>query len=240
MAFTVSPNQDAIDVVLAAFLAGIVPSSVKVILGQENRVPEPIGDNFVLFWLLRRPRLATNVDTYSDVIFTASIAGSLMTVTAVETGEIRVGAQVFGTGLASGTVVITALGTGSGGTGTYTVSPSGTAVSQSMAAGGATQMQATQVDYQVEAHGPDSADLIQVISTLLRDPYAAERFAELDENVSPLYSEDPMQLPFVNEQQQVENRWAIQAHLQANQTVIGIPQQFADTADIEVINVETL
>lgn len=55
--------------------------------------------------------------------FTGSIAATTLTVTAVTTGTLYVGAIISGTGITAGTT-ITALGTGTGGVGNYTVSPS--------------------------------------------------------------------------------------------------------------------
>ena len=55
--------------------------------------------------------------------FTGSIAATTLTVTAVTTGTLYVGAVITGTGVTVGTT-ITALGTGTGGVGNYTVSPS--------------------------------------------------------------------------------------------------------------------
>lgn len=65
--------------------------------------------------------------------FTASRVGTTLTVTAVARGTIAVGQTIFqgSTGLSQGT--ITALGTGTGGTGTYTMSLSGTITSRVMA-----------------------------------------------------------------------------------------------------------
>ena len=51
---------------------------------------------------------------------TGSITNTTLTVTAVESGILEVGSVISGTGIATGTV-ITALGTGAGRTGTYTV-----------------------------------------------------------------------------------------------------------------------
>jgi hypothetical protein len=51
----------------------------------------------------------------------------LLTVSAVGSGQLRIGDQIFGTGVASNTV-ITALGSGVGGTGTYRVSTTGQTV----------------------------------------------------------------------------------------------------------------
>ena len=60
--------------------------------------------------------------------FTGSISGTTLTVTAVSAGTIQIGQVISGTGVTAGTT-ITALGTGTGGTGTYTVSASQTVAS---------------------------------------------------------------------------------------------------------------
>ena len=60
--------------------------------------------------------------------FTGSISGTTLTVTAVSAGTIQVGQVIAGTGVTAGTT-ITALGTGTGSTGTYTVSASQTVAS---------------------------------------------------------------------------------------------------------------
>ena len=66
--------------------------------------------------------------TTTTTSFTASIAGTTMTVTAVGSGTVQVGQLITGTGVTAGTT-ITALGTGTGGTGTYTVSTTQTTAS---------------------------------------------------------------------------------------------------------------
>jgi len=58
-------------------------------------------------------------------VVTATIAGTVMTVSAVASGVLHVGQTISGVGVTLGTI-ITALGTGSGGVGTYTVSVSST------------------------------------------------------------------------------------------------------------------
>jgi hypothetical protein len=63
--------------------------------------------------------------------FAASIAGTVMTVTALSQGIIAVGQTVIAGGVASG-VIIVSRGTGTGGTGTYNVSISQTASNQQM------------------------------------------------------------------------------------------------------------
>ena len=62
---------------------------------------------------------------------TASISGTTMTVTSLASGKILIGATISGTGVAVGTT-ITAFISGTGGTGTYTVSVSQTVSSKAM------------------------------------------------------------------------------------------------------------
>lgn len=74
---------------------------------------------------------------HSDASFTASQAGNVLTVTGSPTGIIAVGQTVQGVGVLPNTV-ITALGTGTGGAGTYTVTTSATIASVAMTSGGLT------------------------------------------------------------------------------------------------------
>lgn len=63
--------------------------------------------------------------------FTGAISGTTLTVSALSTGALAVGQFVKGAGVTADTY-ITALGTGTGGTGTYTVSNSQTVASEAM------------------------------------------------------------------------------------------------------------
>jgi hypothetical protein len=65
---------------------------------------------------------------------TISETHGVLTVSAVTSGSVNVGDPISGTGVTSGTTV-TALGTGTGGTGTYIVGPSQTASSTAITAG---------------------------------------------------------------------------------------------------------
>jgi hypothetical protein len=67
----------------------------------------------------------------AGAIITASMSGTTMTVTAVASGTLYVGQTIQGAGIATQTI-ITALGTGSGGAGTYTINNSQTISSQTM------------------------------------------------------------------------------------------------------------
>jgi hypothetical protein len=91
-------------------------------------------------------------------VYTASISGTTMDVTAVSSGTIAVGDLVFGANIQPGTR-ITALGTGTGSTGTYTVSVSQTAASGTVYSGGNAYgtniLRITSTDTSVVAGQPD-------------------------------------------------------------------------------------
>jgi len=63
--------------------------------------------------------------------FTGAISGTTLTVSAVASGNLAVGQTLYGPGIAAGTV-ITAAGTGTGGTGTYTIGISQTVKSEAL------------------------------------------------------------------------------------------------------------
>jgi hypothetical protein len=69
-----------------------------------------------------------------DAVVTGSIAAAVLTVTAVTSGTLAVGQFITGTNVLPGTR-ITALGTGTGGTGTYTVSQAQTVASTTITGG---------------------------------------------------------------------------------------------------------
>jgi hypothetical protein len=69
----------------------------------------------------------------SDAVVTGAISGTTLTVSAVTSGTLAVGQLITGAGVAASTY-ITALGTGTGGTGTYTVNNSQTVASETLTA----------------------------------------------------------------------------------------------------------
>ncbi len=222
---------------LRAFLTSILPAGVEVIRAQVNRVPEPQVDDFVIMTPTQRLRLATNENTYTDCVVVGSMSGNVLTVTSVLSGSIQVGAALYGTGVLDGTLV-TALGTGTGGVGTYTVSPSQVVSSTNLSAGQRVVSQRTQVTYQLDVHGPMSAENAQLITTLFRDFYATDFFTSQATGVAPLYADDARQTPFVNDQQQYEYRWTVDVTLEAV-LVTSVTQQFADAVSADLINVDT-
>lgn len=248
---TPSPTQSNVMAAMRSFLTAVLPPlgpdglPVDVIQAQQNRVPEPKGAAFCIMTQVRQERLSTNVDRHADAKFTGSIAGATMTITAVDpefTGLIAAGSTMFGAGLAANTRV-TALGTGAGGVGTYAISPSQTIGSRTLSAGSTLIRQAMKVSVQLDFHADPKADIsgdmAAVVSTLLRDDFGVQQFANQSPHydVAPLYATDPAQRPFFNDQQQVETRWVVEALLQCN-VVVSVPQQFADSVDLDVISVD--
>lgn len=73
-----------------------------------------------------------------EAVFTGSITGTTLTVTAVSSGTIRVGMRLTSSGTISSGTTIAALGTGTGGTGTYVVNPSQTRASATLTGSGDT------------------------------------------------------------------------------------------------------
>lgn len=234
MSITVGPTESDTLAALRGFLLQVLPAGIPIVQGQQNRVPEPKASDFVVMTPIRRERLSTNLDTFVDAKFQGSIAGTLMTISAVDagyTGQIKVGSTIFGVNVQPNTVV-TALGTGTGGVGTYTVSLSQTVASEVLAAGVLNITQATDVTIQLDVHGPSSANNVQIISTTFRDDIAVTAIKAINPSIAPLHADNPTQRPFLNDQQQYEWRWGVDACLQVNAVVLDIPTQFFDQIDV--------
>lgn len=173
MPVTLSLTESQVCAALRSVLLGILPVGTEVVRGQDNRVPEPVGPDFVVYWPISGVRLSTNIGSYGLDPFPT-------------TRQIRVG---------------------------------------------------TQVTIQLDVHGPNSADNAEIISTLLRDDYACQLFDATGLAVQTLYADDPRQMPFFNGEQQTEDRWIVEAVLQAN-PVTTVNQDFADTLHITAISVD--
>lgn len=230
---------------LVAFLTGALPAGTPVVRGQVNRVSEPGADNFCIFWPILQTRLSTNVVNFYDNVIAASITGNVLTVTAIEQAESQdpypgpglppAGPLTPGMVLTDGTAGALASDTqlgaqlsGSvGGTGTYTVAPTQTLGATTLYAGLRADLAPTELTVQVDVHGPLSANNALTITTLLRSEYGTDAFAASGFAVTPLYCSDPRQAPFLNEAEQVEYRWSLDACLQID-SVIGTAQDFAE------------
>lgn len=237
--FSVAPTQSTINARLRSVLLGFLPAGIDVILGQTNRVAEPSGPDFVVFWPTGRRRISTNIDTGLDALFGGAITGTVLNVLSMTAGAIVIGMPIYApTGLAAGTTV-TAFGTGTGAEGTYTVSPSQIYGLGLMSGGSQSITQEVEITIQLDVHGPASAENAQAITTLLRDGYAVDAFLALGADVMTLHADDPKQVPFINGEQAYETRWVIEAKLQANQ-VLSIPQQFAGALAVGIVDVDAV
>jgi hypothetical protein len=107
---------------------------VPTLVGQLNTTTGRVGinDNGINAYIVDGSnRYTWRISTPSSAVFTGSISGTTLTVTAITNGTIAAGQSLFGVGVTSETV-ITALGTGTGGIGTYTINLSQTIASRQM------------------------------------------------------------------------------------------------------------
>ena len=110
--------------------SNLTPSVVGLLNSNSGRVG--ISDNGINVNIVDGVyRYTWRISNPSTAIFTASISGTTMTVTQVSSGVLAVGQSVYGIGITPETV-ITALGTGTGGVGTYTVNISQTVAAESL------------------------------------------------------------------------------------------------------------
>lgn len=86
---------------------------------------------------------------------------------------------------------------------------------------------------QLDCYGPVSADWAVMLATLLRTSYACDALAP----VAPLFADNPIQAPLTNAEAEYEQRWIVGANLQYN-PVVSTPMQFADTAEVDLINID--
>ena len=106
---------------LSASVVGVLSTSSGRVGISDNGINAYIVDGVSRYtWRISNP---------SNAIFTGSISGTTLTVTAVSSGTIGINQSLSGIGVTSETI-ITALGTGTGGVGTYTVN-----LSQTLASG---------------------------------------------------------------------------------------------------------
>lgn len=66
MPVLISVTEQQVLTVLRDFLVLVLPSTIEVIDGQDNRVPEPAVPDFITMTPINRTRLATNTGTYTD------------------------------------------------------------------------------------------------------------------------------------------------------------------------------
>lgn len=107
---------------------------VPTMIGQLNSSTGIVGitDNGQNVYIVDDSyRYTWRISTPSSAVFRGSITGTTLTVSTMTSGTITVGQALFGVGV-SETTVITGLGTGTGGVGTYTINISQTVASEQM------------------------------------------------------------------------------------------------------------
>lgn len=112
------------------FTSNLTPTIVGVLNSSTGRVG--ITDNGINAYIVDGAyRYTWRISTPANAIFTGSISGTTLTVTAMSSGTITANQSLTGIGITAETV-ITALGTGTGGVGTYTINISQTVSAESM------------------------------------------------------------------------------------------------------------
>jgi hypothetical protein len=128
---TVSGGQQMVAVV-GPYVYVLSTTFTPTIVGLLNTSTGRVGitDNGINVYIVDgAQRYTWRISNPSNATFTGSISGTTLTVTAITSGTISAGQALFGIGVASETV-ITALGSGSGGVGTYTINNSQTVASE--------------------------------------------------------------------------------------------------------------
>jgi len=102
-----------------AMTSDLVPSVIGILNSTANQVR--ITDNGVNVYLVDGAyRYTWRISSPANAVFTGSISSTTLTVNTVSSGTLAVGQSVYGIGVLAETV-ITALGSGTGGAGTYTI-----------------------------------------------------------------------------------------------------------------------
>jgi len=130
---TVSGGQYLV-AVCGSYVYVMTTSYVPTLIGTLNTSTGHVGitDNGVNVYIVDgQYRYTWRISNPASAVFIGSISGTTLTVTLLKSGAIGVGQALFGVGITAETV-ITALGTGTGGPGTYTINTSQTISSESM------------------------------------------------------------------------------------------------------------
>jgi len=125
---------DVMVAVCGPYVYALTSSYTTTMVGQLNSSTGIVGitDNGVNAYIVDGTnRYTWRISSPSSAVFTGSISGTTLTVTAITNGTIAIHQALFGVGITQETV-ITALGSGSGGVGTYTINISQTVASEQM------------------------------------------------------------------------------------------------------------
>ena len=125
---------DILVAVCGPYVYALTSTYTTTMVGQLNTSTGIVGitDNGVNVYIVDgQNRYTWRISSPSAAVFTGSISGTTLTVTAITNGTIAINQALFGVNVTQATV-ITALGTGTGGVGTYTVNQSQTVASTQM------------------------------------------------------------------------------------------------------------
>jgi len=128
---TVSGGQYAV-AVCGGYVYVLTANLTPTLIGQLNTSSGMVGitDNGLNVYITDGAyRYTWRISNPSSAQFIGSITGTTLTVTLMKSGTIGVGQSLFGVGVTAETI-ITALGTGTGGVGTYTINISQSSTSQ--------------------------------------------------------------------------------------------------------------
>ena len=101
------------------------------------------------------------------------------------------------------------------------------------------EVQATELRIQLDVHGSNSSDNAQVIKTLFRSQYGANYFLGLGLSLAPLYVSDGSRIPFVNGEDQWEDRWVLIVSLEVKPTISYV-QDYFTSLDLRLAEVDTV
>ena len=122
---TVSGGQYMV-AVCGQYVYVVTANLTPTLIGQLNTSTGQVGitDNGLNIYIVDGTyRYTWRISNPNSASFNASISGTTLTVTLMKSGTIAIGQNLFGVGLGT-EVIITALGTGTGGVGTYTLNTS--------------------------------------------------------------------------------------------------------------------
>ena len=125
---------DILVAVCGPYVYALTSTYTTTMVGQLNTSTGIVGitDNGVNVYIVDgQNRYTWRISSPSAAVFTGSISGTTLTVTAITNGTIAINQALFGVNVTQSTV-ITALGTGTGGVGTYTINQSQTVASTQM------------------------------------------------------------------------------------------------------------
>jgi hypothetical protein len=125
---------DILVAVCGPYVYALTSTYTTTMVGQLNTSTGIVGitDNGVNVYIVDgQSRYTWRISSPSAAVFTGSISGTTLTVTAITNGTIAINQALFGVNVSQATV-ITALGTGTGGIGTYTINQSQSVASTQM------------------------------------------------------------------------------------------------------------